>query len=287
MSFKHSLLSFAYLPLLAKNNLFRIFGVKPNARLRIINYHNIAPKEQERFAAQLRWLARSWKFVSPHLFAAMMRGDEPIEGANLLLTFDDGFASNRKVTEDILNPMGIKALFFVVPDFVDLVDEEESRDFIANNIWLSRTPETYDWQNMSWKDLEWLLEAGHTIGAHTKSHSRLSDLNEIRDLETEIIECADILKRNLGVEIEHFAYPFGNLASFSPSALSVALQRYKFIYTGLRGDNALGTPAWALLRDAINPPNSFWLIGALLEGVADSRYSGYFSKYLSWAKNKK
>ncbi len=287
MSLKHSLLSAAYLPLRAKNNLLRYVGAKADARLRIVNYHNIAPDEQERFAAQLRWLARSWKFVSPRQFAAMMSGDEPIEGANLLLTFDDGFASNRRVAEEVLNPMGIQALFFVVPDFVDLVEEEDSRDFIANNIWLSRTPETQDWRNMKWTDLAWLLETGHTIGAHTKSHARLSDLKEERGLEMEIIECADVLKSKLGVEIEHFAYPFGNLASFSPSALAVAMQRFKFIYTGLRGDNAVGVQAWALRRDAIDPPNSLKLIGALLEGGADIVYARDFSKYLSWGPNKK
>jgi peptidoglycan/xylan/chitin deacetylase (PgdA/CDA1 family) len=287
MSLKHSLLSAVYLPLRTKNNLLRRFGAKTDARLRIINYHNIAPKEQEKFAAQLRWLARSWKFVSPQLFAAMMNGDEPIEGANLLLTFDDGFASNRRVAEEVLNPMGIQALFFVVPDFVNIVNEDESRDFIATNIWRSRTPETEDWRNMTWTDLAWLIETGHTIGAHTKSHARLSDLKEDRGLETEIIECADVLKSKLSVEIEHFAYPFGNLASFSPSALAVAMQRFKFIYTGLRGDNAVGVPAWALRRDAIDPPNSFGLIGALLEGGADSSYSNDFSQYLSWWSNKK
>lgn len=287
MSLKHSLLSAAYLPLRIKNNLLRRFGAKTNARLRIINYHNIAPQHQEKFAAQLRWLGRSWKFVSPQLFADMMNGDAPIEGANLLITFDDGFASNRKIAEEVLNPMGIQALFFVVPDFVNIVDEDESRDFITKNIWLSRPPEIEKWRNMTWADLAWLIETGHTIGAHTKTHARLSDLKEVKELEVEIIKCADILKSKLGVEIEHFAFPFGNLVSFSPSALAVALKRFKFIYTGLRGDNAMSVPPWALQRDAIEPTNPFGLIGALLEGGADISYAPDFSQYLSWGPDKK
>jgi len=289
MSLKHSLLSAAYLPLRAKNNLLRYVGAKADARLRIVNYHNIAPDEQERFAAQLRWLVRSWKFVSPQRFAGMMSGDEPIEGANLLLTFDDGLVSNRKVAEEVLNPMGIQALFFVVSDFANIVQEDESRDFIARNIWRNMTPETvpHDWRNMTWADLAWLLDTGHTIGAHTRSHARLSELKEVNEIEAEIIECANMLKSKLGVEIEHFAYPFGNLASISPLALAVALQRFKFIYTGLRGDNALGAQSWALRRDAIEPSNSFGLIGALLEGGADMSYSPDISRYVSWGLNKK
>ena len=124
----------AYDPLHLGNNLLRRVGAKSDARLRVLAYHDVAPQEQERFTAQLRWLAQSWTFVSPQRFAAMMQGDEPIKGANLLLTFDDGFASNRVVVEEVLNPMGIRALFFVVSDLVALVDRDEARHFIAKHI---------------------------------------------------------------------------------------------------------------------------------------------------------
>lgn len=56
----------------------------------------------------------------------MLAGDETINGRNLLLSFDDGFASNRDVAEKILNPLDIKALFFVVSDFVNLKDCREA-----------------------------------------------------------------------------------------------------------------------------------------------------------------
>ncbi len=240
----HSLLASAYLPLRLGNNLLRYVGVKSDIQVRVLVYHDIAPQEQERFAAQLRWLARSWTFVSPQRFAAMMRGDEPIKGANLLLTFDDGFNSNRRVAEQVLNPMGIKALFFVVSSFVDLVEKNDYRAFIARHIWQSLSPEAVPdhWRNMTWNDLEWLLETGHTIGAHTRTHARLSELSQANEMEAEIIASANTLEHNLGVKVEHFAYPFGNLASFSPAALAIARQRFSFIYTELRGENACGAP---------------------------------------------
>lgn len=249
-------------------------------------YHDIAPHEQERFAAQLRWLAQSWNFVSPQQFEDMIRGDAPIKGANLLLSFDDGFASNRKVAEEILNPMGIKALFFVVSDFIDLSEGDDYRAFIVRYICPGLTPETLPdhWRNMTWDDLLWLCETGHTIGAHTRTHVRLSELQQATDLEVEIIDSADMLERKLGLKVEHFAYPFGDLASFSSSALAVARQRFCFIYTGLRGDNARGAPPWVLRRDVIFPSNSFGLIGALLEGGADIRYAKDLALCESWGK---
>ena len=284
MSLIHSLLAAVYPPLRIGNNLLRCVGAKADSRLRVLLYHDIAPQEQERFAAQLRWLAQSWTFVAPQRFVAMVRGDEPIKGANLLMSFDDGFASNRKVAEEVLNPMGIKALFFVVSAFMDLGDGDDYRAFIARHIWPGLSPEAVPahWRNMTWADLTYLLETGHTIGAHTRTHARLSELKQANELEAEIIDSANVLERNLGVKVEHFAYPFGNLASFSPVALAVARRRFSFIYTGMRGDNAHGAPPWALRRDTIFPANSFGLIGSLLEGGADPHYARDLAQCESW-----
>ncbi len=48
-----------------------------------------------------------------------------------ILTFDDGFATNRRIADEILNPMGIQALFFVASAFVDLGERDDYRAFIA------------------------------------------------------------------------------------------------------------------------------------------------------------
>ena len=285
MSLKHSLLSAAYLPLRMGNNLLRRVGVKLDARVRIINYHDIATNEQEKFAAQLRWLARSWTFVSPQRFAAMISGEEPIKGSNLLLTFDDGFASNRRVAEEVLKPMGIQALFFVVPDFVNF-REEDYRTYITSHFYPNMNPERVPecGPNMTWNDLAWLIENGHTIGNHTRTHALLSELKQENELQEEIVESADELERNLGVKIEHFAFPFGNLGSFSPAALALARHRFPFIYTGLRGDNTDKADKWAIRRDVIQTYDSLGLVGALLEGGADFHYAKSLAKYKSWGK---
>ncbi len=78
-------------------------------------------------------------------------------------------------------------------------------------------------------------------------HARLSELKQANELEDEIIDSADVLENNLGVRVEHFAYPFGNLASFSPAALAVAKRRFTFIYSDMRGDNACGPPPLGLV----------------------------------------
>lgn len=283
MSLKHRILAVAYQPLKFWNKVLRKMGLIHGRRLRVLLYHDIAPVDEARFAAQLSWLSRSWHFITPNEFSAIISGELPLLEDSLLLTFDDGFASNRRITETVLNPMDIKALFFIVSEFADLSDDADWRSFVARNIHPRLPLENVatHWRNMSWNDLTYLLEAGHSIGAHTAHHARLSELEQ-GDLTAEIILSADILEQKLGCKIEHFAYTFGDLASFSPEALAVARSRFKFVYTGLRGLNAYGVEPWAIRRDAIAATDSFSLLGALLEGGADRFYAPSLTIYESW-----
>jgi peptidoglycan/xylan/chitin deacetylase (PgdA/CDA1 family) len=202
----------------------------------------------------------------------------------LLLTFDDGFASHRRVAEQVLKPMGIRALFFAVSDFVAVVDRDDAREFIARNIYpgLRAADLPTHWFNMGWSDLEALLEQGHSIGGHTGTHARLSQIDMETELEREIVDSANTLARHLGTAIDHFAYTFGDARSFSPGALAVARRRFRFIYSGLRGDNARVESPWTLRRDAASPQDPLALLGAYLEGVADFHYARSRAQLASW-----
>ena len=270
-------------------NLFRRFGqftgYNSSTRLRVLLYHDIAPEEHKDFERQLDWLSRHWTFISPEHFAAVISGKETIQNKSLLLTFDDGFASNLTVAEKILNPMGIQALFFVVSDLVAIEDNEEARQFIVRNVKLGTSMDklpTY-LSNMKWADLEALLEQGHMIGAHTRTHARLSEISSSDGLEDEIVCSADRLENRLGVNVEHFAYTFGDLASFSSQALRFAQKRFRYVYSSLRGNNTIGTSSFAIRRDVFTPSDSNALVGAFLEGGADFLYRSSLNNLDYWA----
>ena len=295
MSIHHRLLAGTYQPLKLVKNIARSLRLSPADRLRVLLYHDIAPGDLDRFGAQLRWLAKSWNFVSPDLFAAMISGDEPISGRNLLVTFDDGFASNRIVAEQVLRPMGVRAIFFVVSDFAAMEDRGEARRFIADRVQPGADPDDLPehWGNMGWTDLEALLEQGHCIGAHTRTHARLSDVTDEHELNREIVSSADTLRRRLGAPVEHFAYPFGDLASFSLEALMVAGRRFRFVHSGLRGGDEGGVSPFALRRDASAGQDrssnysvfSNSLLGTFLEGGADFRYTASGDQLDSWIRS--
>jgi peptidoglycan/xylan/chitin deacetylase (PgdA/CDA1 family) len=276
MAFHHHLIEGLYYPLKAVKTLARPLGLVSRNSLRVLTYHDISAEEQAQFVSQLRWLSRSWRFLSPNQFAALISGDEPVGSRNLLLTFDDGFASHRRIAHEVLNPMGISALFFIPSEFVsgDSSDEAAQRGALH----AGKLPAN----NMTWSDVGALLEQGHSIGAHTATHARLSELHSEAELEREIVASADALARRLGVPIEHFAYSFGDIASFSPRALAVARSRFRFIYSGLRGDNARRTSPSTLWRDAVTPRDSLTLLSAYLEGTADFHYAQSRAELASW-----
>lgn len=283
MQIKHIILP-AIFPLFeVKNSIFEIINLSQNQRLRVMLFHDISPENLSKFSNQITHLIRSWEFITTEQFVRILSGSEEIKKKSILLTFDDGFYSNRIVVEKILNPLGIKALFFIVSEFAALSPQDNWRGFVSKHIWpgLIESEVPDHWNNMSWRDLEFLLDSGHTIGAHTAHHARLSKVSGF-ELEGEIVESADLIENKLGISVEHFAYTFGDLASFSPKALALARQRFQFIYTGLRGNNSLRVPPWAIRRDAINPTDSHALVGAYLEGGADFLYRKSLKTYESW-----
>lgn len=290
MSIYRKLLPITYYPLACMNkvsNIIKPFNNKKNAKLRVLLFHDIAPDQYNIFRSQIEWLAKKWQFISPQDFAKALSGETVINKDSLLLTFDDGFSSDRVVVEDILNPLGIKGLFFVISEFAKLHIRTDQISFIQNNLYPASCgeqvpPHVDALANMSFADLEYLIETGHTIGSHTATHARLSEINDHQTLVEEIVNSADFLEKKLGIKIEHFSYSFGNLNSFCAEALSIARKRFPYIYTGMRGDNSKPVQPWAIRRDTIAISDSLSLIGAFTEGAADFRYKKNLMEYESW-----
>jgi len=274
MNFKHKLLAASY-PLLESFSCAKTFiGKKSSGRLRVLVYHDIAPHEIQKFYSQISWMQKKWKFIDPETFKLMMSGEIPIKGDNLLLTFDDGFISNRIVAEKVLMPLGIHAIFFIVSGFADQTNIKDCHSFISKGIRSDLKPSEMSehWKNMEWNDLEFLLDNHHTIGSHTATHSKLSAISSNKKLEHEIINSANLIESKLGSGIDHFAFTFGNEESISQQAIDIAKRRFKFIHTSLRGGNQKGNAPLLVFRDTITPDDYNYLIGSFLSGGADLIY---------------
>lgn len=258
---------------------------KPPYRLRVLSYHDMSQVDEVLFEKQLRWIMKTWNIVAPEDFAAMVSGKVPLKRDTLLLTFDDGTISNLHVAKRVLRPLGIRALYFIVTQYALLGKNDNWRQFAASHIIPNKKPNEIpeNFRNMSIADLQLLISDGHTIGAHTKTHARLSTLTG-ENLYQEIIGGADLLAAYLGREIRHFAYPFGNFDSISSEAARVAWQRFDYVYSGLRGNNGRNPVPWHLRRDSNDPHDSFLYTGACLEGGADFLYANKNRICSNWVK---
>lgn len=252
--------------------------------LRVLLFHDVAPDELNSFRDKIDYLDKHFNFVTPSEFEAMMDGSKPIIGKNLLLTFDDGFKSNRVIATNILDHKNIKAIFFIVSDFAELNKIEDSREFIGENIYPAKHPSDIPshWENMDWEDLKYLVDNDHVIGCHTKTHARLSLVSDSSDLMTEMLESAKILEKELNINVDHFAYPFGDLNSFSAAALNIAKSKFKHIHSGLRGRNRLDDFEFLVLRDSVAGGTSVQEVLFYLNGWVDGLYVLDRRKFRTW-----
>jgi peptidoglycan/xylan/chitin deacetylase (PgdA/CDA1 family) len=284
MSFKHKLLAAGY-PLFRSVDISRnLVGSIPGKRLRVLVFHDIPPNGIRKFADQIKWIKRRWEFIDPETFSSIVMGNQPLLEDSLLLTFDDGFYSNYFVAVNILDPLNIKAVFFVVSGFIDTKTEIESRNFISKGIRRDLSPDMMPlhWKSMSWADLRNLQSNGHKIGAHTATHARLSEINTDKELISEIVESTDYIERQINKKVNDFAFTFGDYSSLSKNAFAIVANRFQYVYTSLRGDNATKTQPKMLCRDTVAPNDSNWLIGSLLEGGADHIYKKSRSSCCGW-----
>lgn len=115
-----------------------------------------------------------------------------------LITFDDGYRDNIEYALPILDKYKIKAIFFILPSFIQEVPK------IINDPWKDY---------MTWSDLRFLENQGHVIGAHTMSHCKLNQLPR-KYVEYEIKNSIKLIEEKLKKSTVHFAYPYGLLPNY-------------------------------------------------------------------------
>ena len=128
-----NLIIFLYFPYKVFRTVLKLF-TKDSPRVRVLLFHDIPLDQHEEFRRKLEFISKSWNFINPKEFEDYLNNKLVLKGDNLLLSFDDGFYSNRVVAEKVLDPLGIKALFFVVSDFVKLTNQKDEIEFIKNNL---------------------------------------------------------------------------------------------------------------------------------------------------------
>jgi len=246
-----------------------------STRVVVLLYHGILQDQFAAFARQIDYLQKYYDFIDIDTFEAILAGRKKYKKTQLLLTFDDGFKSNRQVCDEILAPRGIRAVLFVLPDLIT-AEYDKVLDIINDGIFAGqkkflKLPAEFIPLNKI--DIEHLIAMGHIIGSHSKSHARLAELSTEKQRRGEIIDSANLLEKMFNITVQHFAYPFGDNASIDKSSMQIACERYNYIFSGVRGSNRGDSFAKVIFRNEILPDYSLSQVRAIIEGGFSLFYS--------------
>ena len=114
-------------------NIFRVFGGYGDnkSRFRILNVHDILDNDFDKLEKTLINLKKNWEFIDPLKLNEL---DNSVHKNYLLLTFDDGYKSQKIFADEILNKHNIKAIFFVVTNFLNCKNQNDAKEFVFKNI---------------------------------------------------------------------------------------------------------------------------------------------------------
>ncbi len=237
---------------------------------RALIVHDVAPENLGKVEWLVRFLRAGCRVLAPADVRSLPAAPAGARSRpRCLLTFDDGFLSQARVARTLLDPYGIKAVFFICPV---LIDRAERGDYASVARSLGYAPRVSVPPLMGWREVRALAARGHIIGAHTQTHRRLIGLPPVA-LEGEIVTCANRLASVVGGPIAWFAYPFGGIDSIDRRALGCVATRYQYCCSGIRGLNTASTPPLAILRDHWDLEAPLPYLEGVLEGALDWRYA--------------
>ncbi len=180
---------------------------------RILIYHQIdaglgrqMEVTREAFIAQLDWMEANGEVVD--LDTAIARRAAVGADRQFVLTFDDGYDDFFRHGFPELKERGLPFLLYLTTHPV------ESQEPLAGGGGA---------EPLTWDQVETMAESGlMTLGAHTHRHVDFRTIGSDQIAE-ELDTSNDLIKRRMGIDAEHFAYPWGY---WSKQAAAPVAERY-------------------------------------------------------------
>ena len=206
--------------------------------VRVVNLHGTSLADAEAFKDQLSWVREHYNIIDFRRFEEMIecKKEALTDKPAVLFTFDDGLESNYLVAAPILESMGTRGVFFVVPQFA-MSRGQAAKKFFETNV-RRRGPYPADepeetWKPMSPDQVADLAKRGHTIGNHTLSHESLSTLSA-EQLRNQIIDSSSVLQSWIGSPPAAFAWTF-SWEAISPEAWRLVKSHHRFCFSPCPG----------------------------------------------------
>lgn len=146
---------------------------------------------------------------APAARIAKFAGDR---AAAISYTFDDGLRDQFTLAVPMLNEMGFKGTFFVVPGKTAEMPEAAAAKQFEPKVMGS----------ISWPELKIMADQGHEIASHTWSHRNQAKINAT-EADAELSKSFDTIKARMGKPPLTLAFPYNQS---TPEVRSNALKYY-------------------------------------------------------------
>jgi len=215
---------------------FALRTQKRSRRGLVIGLHETPPSLKGQFRTQLEWASQHFEITDLEGFAKLWDRDAKAAARPpLLFTFDDGRESNYTVAAPLLESIGARGVFFVVPGFAECAADQALNYYRARINPNSKPGDEHweDWKPMNPTQIADLAARGHAIGNHTLTHQRLVRLSP-DTLEHEIGDSARKLEAWTKKPVAAFAWTFG-WDAIDANAWQVVRRYHRFCFAPCPG----------------------------------------------------
>ncbi len=228
MKSKRLCLFLSLLVIAAAAAVFGIFS-EPEG-IPVLNYHQINDRDEnlmtvstQEFEEQMSWLRdHGYYAITASELADALEGKTELPKKPVLITFDDGYIDNYKCAFPILKRHGMKAIIFLIPDYVGVYPNY-----------------------LTWDNIREMQADGIEFGSHTLNHSVLTDLAP-EEASRQLRESKQAIEWRTGRPVEYFAYPCGYLNADIEAR--VRAEGYRAAFTVELGNTKKGDDLYALNR---------------------------------------
>ena len=245
--------------------------------LLVLCMHSTPHERRGQFNELIDFLFKHFCALNPNQLSDYFSG-KLNQGPYVLFTFDDGLKNNLMAAE-LLESRNARAVFFVVPDFIDAENQEI---YYRTNIRRVVDPkvdhEPEDLTPMSLVDLSELLSRGHFIESHTMTHLLRGNSSK-EEIEQEIVGSKRWLSQKLAKVPTMFCSPIQTNFSVNGSAKRTIETEYDFHFTTFPGMHSREQNPHCVYRRNIEV---HWSLGQIKYalGKADlSRWKGEIERF--------